>query len=122
MAALCINMKYSYDIISNQFITDDRSSGSAKIVLGVLHQLGRIKLSILIITLTCLIAGILLPILGTYLDMINLPPNVKCATGSLGFAALGILITIIVIPASAIIFYIIAYYKKKNLTLRYKNV
>jgi len=87
----------------------------AHIVLGVLHITGRIKLSISAITLICLIAGIVLPFLVSYIDIINLPPDVKCATGSVGFIFLGLIITIAVIPASALIFYTIAYYKQKKL-------
>jgi hypothetical protein len=89
----------------------------AHIILGILQGTGRIKLSITIITLICLIAGIVLPVLASYIDIVNLPADVKCATGSVGFAFLGMFFTITVIPASAIIFYIIAYYKRKNLNV-----
>lgn len=87
----------------------------AHIVLGILHITGRIKLSISVITLICLIAGIVLPVLASYIDIVNLPSDVKCATGSVGFSFLGMFFTIAVIPASAIVFYLIAYYKRKKL-------
>jgi hypothetical protein len=89
----------------------------AHIILSILHFTGHVKLSITIITLICLIAGIVLPVLASYIDIVNLPTNVKCATGSVGFAFLGMFFTIAVIPASAIIFSIIAHYKRKKLNV-----
>jgi hypothetical protein len=87
----------------------------AHIILCVLNIAGRIKLSIVIITLICLLAGIILPVLASYIDIVNLSSDVKCATGSVGFAFLGMFITIAIIPISAVIFYMITYYKRKNL-------
>ncbi|WP_345950016.1 hypothetical protein ABDD95_00895 [Mucilaginibacter sp. PAMB04274] len=89
----------------------------AQIILCILHLSGRIKLSITIITLICLIAGIVLPVLASNIAMVNLPSDVKCATGLVGFALLGMFFTIAVIPASGIIFYIQAYYKRKKLNV-----
>lgn len=86
----------------------------AHIILGVLHSQGRIKLSNAITTLICLIAGIIFPLLASYIDNMNLPSDVKCATGSVGFALLGMFFTITLIPASAIIFSVMAYYKRKK--------
>lgn len=85
------------------------------VILCSLRVAGRLRLSITVVTLLCLIMGIILPVLATYIDIINLPPGVKCATPSVGFAFLGFVITGTVIPVSAILFYVIAYYKKKKL-------
>ena len=84
------------------------------IVLCSLHVTGHLKLPLAAITLTCLIAGIALPVLASYIDIINLPATVRCATPSVGFAFLGLLATITVIPLSAIVFYLISYYKRKK--------
>lgn len=89
----------------------------AHIILCLLNIKGRIKVSIIIITLICLIAGIVLPIFASYIDLINLPSDIKCATGVVGFAILGMLITVAVIPASAIIFSVIAYHKRKKINI-----
>ena len=83
--------------------------------LSTLYLNGRITLSILTITLISLVTGITLPILASYIDILNLPPDIKCATGSAGFAAIGISLTIIIIPLSAITFYIIGWYKRRKL-------
>ncbi|WP_158827428.1 hypothetical protein [Mucilaginibacter lacusdianchii] len=87
----------------------------AHIILCSLHIAGRISLSIILITLICFLLGIVLPVLASYLDIINLPPGTKCATPSVGFAFLGISLTAVVIPVSTIIFSVITYYKKKKL-------
>jgi hypothetical protein len=87
----------------------------AHVVLCLLCQTGRIKLSITVITIVCLVSGFILPSLATYIDIINLPPEVNCATGSVGFVVIGTSVTAVVIPLSAIIFYIVAYYKRKRL-------
>lgn len=86
----------------------------AHVILCILYLTGRIKLAVTVITLICLMAGIALPVLASYIDIVNLPPDVRCATGSVGFAVLGGLIAIIVIPVAAIIFHIIAWYKHKK--------
>jgi len=87
----------------------------AHVVLCILSQTGRIRLSISVITIFCLLAGIALPILASYLDIINLPSDVKCATGSAGFAVIGTTASAVLIPLSAMVFYITAYYKRKKL-------
>jgi hypothetical protein len=89
----------------------------AQIILSILNLTGRVKMSLIVITLICLIAGIVLPVLASYIDIVNLPSDVKCATGSVGLAFLGMFITIAVIPASAIIFSLLAYYKRKKLNV-----
>jgi ABC-type enterochelin transport system permease subunit len=89
------------------------------VVLCILNQNGRIKLSIINITIICLLAGILLPSVASYIDIINLPSDVKCATGSVGFAVIGTGATVVLIPMSTLLFYIIAFYRrKKNTTSR----
>jgi hypothetical protein len=90
------------------------------IILCILYVTGRIKMSMVIISLICLIVGVLLPLLASYIDIMNLPSDVKCATGSVGFAFLGMLFTVVVIPISAIIFSITAHYKRKKLTATVK--
>lgn len=89
----------------------------AHIILCVLYVTGRVKISMTIITLICLVAGVALPLLASSIDIMNLPSDIKCATGSVGFAFLGMLFTVAVIPVSAIIFSIIAHYKLKKLAI-----
>jgi heme/copper-type cytochrome/quinol oxidase subunit 2 len=71
-------------------------------------------MSITATTLVCMILGVVLPVFASYIDIMNLPPDVKCATPSVGFAFLGLLITVIFVPLSAIIFYFMVYYKRKK--------
>jgi len=87
----------------------------AHIALSVLFVNGRIKLSIIVITLICLVTGIVLPILASYIDIINLPSDVRCATGSVGFAYVGMSLTVMIIPISALIFYLVLWYKRRKL-------
>ena len=87
------------------------------IILCSMNISGRVKISIILITLLSIIGGIALPILASYIDIMNLPPSVKCGTPSLGFMYLGILLTVTTIPVSAIIFSIIAYYRRKKLNV-----
>jgi hypothetical protein len=81
----------------------------------MLRIAGHTRMSVIMVTLICLPAGIILPALASYIDMINLPAGVKCATGSVSFMFFGMFITFTVIPASLIIFSIIAYYRRKKL-------
>jgi hypothetical protein len=90
----------------------------AHVVLGILSLNARIKLSIINNSIICLLAGLLLPSLASYIDIINLPSDVKCATGSVGFAVIGTSATVILIPMSALIFYSIAFYRRKKKRLR----
>jgi len=87
------------------------------IILCSLHLAARVRMSITLITLLCILAGLVLPTLASYIDLVNLPSDIKCATGAVGFAMLGMMLTIVVIPVSAIIFYIISYYKNKKLKM-----
>ncbi|CAM4426690.1 hypothetical protein SAMN06265348_12121 [Pedobacter westerhofensis] len=87
----------------------------AHIVLCSMSYSSRINLSIIVITMLCLVAGIILPVLASYIDILNLPSDVKCATGSAGFAVLGTAATAVLIPISALLFYIIAYFRRKKL-------
>jgi len=82
-----------------------------------LHLAGRTPVSFAAITFFCMVLGVAFPILASYIDIVNLPPDIKCATGSVGFAIIGIFITVVVIPISAIVFYSIAYYQRKRMTL-----
>ena len=86
----------------------------AHIILCVLYVTGRVKIFMVLI---CLVAGVALPLLASYIDIMNLPSDIKCATGSVAFAFLGMLFTVAVIPVSAIIFSIIDHYKRKKLTI-----
>jgi hypothetical protein len=90
------------------------SAPIAHIILCRRRINGRINLSIIAITFFCMIAGIGLSILAAYIDINNLPPEIKCATGSAGLAVLGMFIAASVIPLSAIVFYLIGYYRKKK--------
>jgi hypothetical protein len=89
------------------------------IILCSLRVAGRTRLTVIATTLICLIAGTILPVLASYIDIINLPPGTKCATPSVGFAFLGFAITGTVIPLTAIIFSIIIHYKNKRLHMPY---
>lgn len=82
--------------------------------LNIMHIYGRVRLSIALITIICLVAGLLLPLLASYIDILNLPPGTRCATGSAGFAVIGTFLTLVSILVSAIVFYIIAYYRKRK--------
>jgi hypothetical protein len=84
------------------------------IFLCCLRYAGRIKLSIGIITMLCMMAGFILPILATYINIVNLPSDIKCATGSVALAFLGILITFVTVPLSAVLFSSVAHYKSKK--------
>lgn len=89
------------------------------ITLCSLRLAYRIRLSVIAITLRCLLAGMVLPIIASYIDIINLPPGTKCATPSVGFAFLGLAITGAVIPVTAIIFSFLIYRKNKRLQMPY---
>lgn len=86
----------------------------AHIILCSLHSCGRLKTSILLITFLCLPGGLTLPVLASCIDVANLPQGVKCGTPALRFAYIGSFLTILVIPASAVIFDVIAYYQRKR--------
>jgi hypothetical protein len=64
---------------------------------------GLVSLPIAAITLICLVLGIILSVLATYIDIKNLPAGTICATPSIDFAFLGIAISCIIIPISTII-------------------
>jgi uncharacterized membrane protein len=85
---------------------------------------GLVSLPIAAITLICLVLGIILSVLATYIDIKNLPAGTICATPSIGFAFLGIAISCIIIPISTIIFYIINYYsnRKSNLDIAQSTI
>ncbi len=89
------------------------------ITLCSLRLAYRIRLSVIAITLRCLLGGMILPIIASYIDIINLPPGTKCATPSVGFAVLGLAITGAVIPVTAIIFSFLIYRKNKRLQMPY---
>ncbi len=89
------------------------------LILCSLRLTYRIRLSVVAITLMCLLAGMVSPVIASYVDIINLPPGTKCATPSVGFAFLGLAITGAVIPVTAIIFSILIYRKSKRLQMPY---
>jgi len=86
----------------------------AHIVLCVLNTRGRVKISITIITISCLLAGFILPVLASYIAILNLSENLKCATGLVGFAVIGLLLSVVVIPLSALIFYMQQQYDRRK--------
>ncbi len=88
------------------------------LVLCGLRLAGRIRLPLWVITLICLPAGVLLPALASYLDILNLPAGIKCATASVSWVFLGLFLTITIIPVSAVVFSLIAYYKQRKLTVK----
>lgn len=82
------------------------------LVLNILRSKGKISTNKILIVLLCLLAGIALPVLATYLDIKNLPEGTICAMPSVGFAFLGIAITITIIPFMAVVFFVIGLYRK----------
>lgn len=89
----------------------------AHVVLCSMSHSSRIKLSITVITIICLVAGIIFPVLASYIDILNLPADVKCATGSAGFAVLGSAASAVLIPIFTVIYYILAYFRRKKLII-----
>ncbi|MCZ4221872.1 hypothetical protein [Pedobacter rhodius] len=87
-----------------------------QLVLSVLKMRNKVRISYLFINIFCLFTGLLLPLLATYIDIANLPPDVRCATPSVGFAFIGIGITIIFIPIITVIFYAIVYSRNKKIS------
>lgn len=75
---------------------------------------GKANVTILLVTAVCLLLGIALPILASYIDIANLHSDTRCATGSVGFAMVGMALTVIIIPVSSVAFYIYEYLKFKK--------
>ena len=84
------------------------------VILCLMRVTGRIRLSIGIITLLCFVVGFILPVLATYINIANLPPGIKCGTGSVALAFLGIFITFVAVPFSAVVFSIISHFENKR--------
>ncbi len=61
----------------------------AHIILCALRLTNRVRLNNLATTFLCLVAGIIFPLLATYIYIRNLPPGIKCVTPYIGFAILG---------------------------------
>ena len=84
------------------------------IILGILRINKRIRLSLAAIGFICVVTGIIFPVLATYIDIVNLPKGVMCATPSIGFVFLGFGVTAIAIPVIALILFITDYYRNKK--------
>jgi hypothetical protein len=59
------------------------------------------------------ILGIVFPVAATYIALCGLSPDIKCATGIIGIAPLGIFITIVTTPVISLIFYLMDKAKRK---------
>jgi len=82
------------------------------IVWSILSIKKYVSHSLAAITAITLLMGIIFPVLATYLDIINLPPDTRCATPSIGFVFLGLALTGVVIPIMGLIFFAITYVQR----------
>jgi hypothetical protein len=84
----------------------------AHIIHCIIRLKGRTKRSLITLTLIWFTAGLIMPVLSTYLSIAALPPDVKCATGLGSIMVIGILLTISMIPISTMVFYLVDRYKR----------
>ena len=82
------------------------------IIWSVLSIKKYVRHSLAAIMVICLLIGIIFPVLATYLDILNLPPDTQCATSSTGFVVIGLAITGVVIPIIGLLFYAIMYHQQ----------
>jgi hypothetical protein len=96
---------------------------ATQLVLSILRISGRIRLSIMTITMLSMFLSCLILIAAYYIALINLPPGPKCGIEGVAFFLFGVLITIALIPIIGLVAYFIyLIFCKRNIKTAYKQL
>jgi hypothetical protein len=82
--------------------------------LSIKRLKNKITFPLWAINLISAVLGFSLPVLAMFVSMTGLAPGIKCATGCVGFMALGWLVSIISFPIIAVWAYLISENKKNK--------
>jgi len=87
----------------------------AQIIFSAQNLNRKIKTPLWLINLLVFISGLVLPVLATIISMATLPAGIKCATGCIGFAFLGWMINVTIVPIIAACTYMASPAKKEEI-------